>query len=324
MKPSFHARLINDRFEDPGLYVRVLREGRALMFDLGFTTSLSARDVLKTTDIFVSHTHVDHFIGFDSVLRVCLKKETPLRLYGPEGFIDRVEGKLKSYTWNLIGDYPLVLLISEVCGESVKRAVFRAEDAFRREDAAALPFHGTLLENSFFRVSAAILDHQIPCLAFSIEEDYHINIDRDRLNRMGLPVGPWLKDLKTAIRENMVERIFTIEGRKFLLSELKDVANITRGQKISYVVDALGSDENILKIIQLARGSDVLFIETYFLDEDKDRAKDRYHLTAKEAGRIAREAKVGRIEVIHFSPRYTDEPDELLKEAEREFRRPPS
>ena len=98
MKPSFHARLINSPFEDPGLYVRIIREGRALMFDLGFTTHLSSRDILKTSDIFVTHTHIDHFIGFDNVLRTCLKKETPLRLYGPRGFIDCIEGKLKSYT----------------------------------------------------------------------------------------------------------------------------------------------------------------------------------------------------------------------------------
>lgn len=321
MKPSFHARLINNRFEDPGLYVRVLRESRALMFDLGFTTSLSARDILKTTDIFVSHTHIDHFIGFDSVLRVCLKKETPLRLYGPEGFVDRVEGKLKSYTWNLIGDYPLVLHVSEVCHDLVKSAVFRAENSFRREEAGSLPFRGLLLEDSFFRISAAVLDHQIPCLAFSMEEDYHINIDRDRLNRMDLPVGPWLKELKTAIREKMVDRTFTIAGRTFSFSELKDIADITRGQKISYIVDALGSDVNIQKAVQLAKGSDMLFIETYFLDEDNDRAKDRYHLTAREAGRIAREAGVGRLEAMHFSPRYMDEPEKLLKEAEEEFRR---
>jgi ribonuclease Z len=321
MKPSFHARLINNRFEDPGLYIRILRESRALMFDLGFTTSLSARDILKTTDIFVSHAHVDHFIGFDSVLRVSLKKETPLRLYGPEGFIDRVEGKLKSYTWNLIGDYPLVLHVSEVCHDSVKLAVFRAENSFKREAAGTAPFHGVLLKDSFFRVTAAILDHQIPCLAFSIEEDYHINIDRDKLNRMNLPVGPWLKELKTAIRENLTDRIFIIDGKRFTFTGLKPVANITRGQKISYVVDVLGSDENIVKIVQLARSSDVLCIETYFLDEDKNRARDRYHLTAREAGRIAREAGVGKLEALHFSPRYMDDPDRLLKEAEEEFRK---
>ena len=321
MKPSFHSRLINNPFEDPGLYVRVLREGRALMFDLGFTANLSARDILKTSDIFVSHTHVDHFIGFDKVLRLCLKKENPLRLYGPKGFIDCIEGKLRSYTWNLIGDYPLVLHISEIDHNSIKHATFKAENSFKLEDMETSPFHAVLFKNSFFKVSTAILDHQIPCLAFSLEEDYHINIDKDKLNRIDLPVGPWLGELKTAIRENISDRPFTIDKRTFTFTELKDIANITRGQKITYVVDVLGSDENTTKIIQLAKGSDVLYIETYFLDKDKDRAKDRYHLTAKEAGRIAREAGVGRLEAMHFSPRYSDVPEELIREAEEEFKK---
>jgi ribonuclease Z len=321
MKPSFHSRLINGPFEDPGLYVRVLREGRALMFDLGFTANLSARDILKTSDIFVSHTHVDHFIGFDNVLRICLKKEDRLRLYGPKGFIDCVEGKLRSYTWNLIGDYPLVLHVSEIDHNSIKHVVFNAKNSFRREDMETSPFHPVLFKNSFFKVSAAILDHQIPCLAFSLEEDYHINIDKDKLNRIDLPVGPWLGELKTAIRENISDRLFTIDKRTFTYTELKDIANITRGQKITYVVDVLGSHENITKIIQLAKNSDVLYIETFFSDKDKDRAKDRYHLTAREAGRIAREAGVGRLEAMHFSPRYSDEPEELTREAEEEFKR---
>jgi ribonuclease Z len=322
MKPSFHARLINSPFEDPGLFVRVLREGCALMFDLGFTTNLSARDILKTSDIFVSHTHVDHFIGFDNVLRICLKKETPLRLYGPKGFIDCIEGKLKSYTWNLIRDYPLMLHIFEIDNNSIRKAAFKASNSFKRENMETSPFNTVLLRESFCRVSTAELDHQIPCLAFSIEEDYHINIDKDKLNRMDLPVGPWLGELKTAIRENRSDKIFTINGKTFTFTELKNIANITRGQKITYVVDILGSDENMKKIIQLAQGSDVLYIETYFSDNDKDRAKDRYHLTAKEAGRIAREAGVGRLEAIHFSPRYTNEPEVLIKEAEEEFRKP--
>lgn len=321
MKPSFHARLINGPFEDPGLYVRVVREGCALMFDLGFTTNLSARDILKTSHIFVSHTHIDHFIGFDNILRICLKKETPLRLYGPKGFIDCIEGKLKSYTWNLIRDYPLVLHIFEIDNNSIRKAVFKAANSFKLENMETASFNTVLLKESFFRVSTTILDHQIPCLAFSLEEDYHININKDKLNRLDLSVGPWLRDLKTAIRENRTDRSFTVNGKTFTFTELRNIADITRGQKITYVVDVLGSEENMKKILQLAQGSDVLYIETYFSDKDKDRAKDRFHLTSKEAGRIAREAKAGKLEVLHFSPRYADEPEVLIKEAEEEFKR---
>jgi ribonuclease Z len=321
MKPSFHVRPFNGPFDDPGLYIRVLREGRAMLFDLGFTTTLSPRDILKATEIFVSHTHIDHFIGFDNILRTSLKKESPLKLYGPAGFTDCVEGKLRSYAWNLIKDYPLIIEVDEVVNVSVRKTVFRAENSFAREDLGSVPFCGILMKDSLYTVCAASLDHQIPCLAFSLEEDYHINIDKSRLNKLGLPVGPWLSQLKAAVRENKDDSVFNIEGRTYTFSEIKGVADITKGQKLCYVVDVIGSEENIKKIIELAKDSDVLYIETYFLDEDKDRARDRYHLTAKEAGRIAREAGVGRLEAMHFSPRYMDGPERLKREAEEEFKR---
>ncbi|MEN8263984.1 MAG: ribonuclease Z, partial [Nitrospirota bacterium] len=137
------------------------------MFDLGSTENLSTRDILKTTDIFVTHNHIDHFIGFDNVLRVSLKRESPVNFYGPKGFISCVEGKLRGYTWNLISDYPLQINVSEVDGNLIKKAVFRARNSFQREDPETAPFKGILLAGSFFRVSAAILDHQVPCLGFS-------------------------------------------------------------------------------------------------------------------------------------------------------------
>jgi len=142
MKPSFHTRLVNSPFEDPCLYIRLLREGRALLFDAGFTTNLSAGDILKISDIFISHTHIDHFIGFDSILRLHLRREYPLRLYGPKGFIDCVEGKLRGYTWNLIGNYPLVIEVLEIHEKSLKKAIFRAKDAFMRKDLEEVLFDG--------------------------------------------------------------------------------------------------------------------------------------------------------------------------------------
>jgi len=321
MKPSFHVRPFNGPFDDPGLYIRFLREGRAMIFDLGYTNTLYPRDVLKTTEIFISHAHIDHFIGFDNILRSSLKKERPLKLYGPAGFTDCVDGKLRGYTWNLIEDYPLIIEVEEVAGGSVRKSVFRAENSFVREELGTKTFAGVLLNDALCTVRAISLDHQVPCLAFSLEEDIHINIDKARLSSLGLPVGPWLKQLKAAVREKNNDSVFTINGRTYTLKELNGVAGTTRGQKLSYVVDAIGSEENIRKIVELVKGSDVLYIETYFLDEDKERARDRYHLTAKEAGRIAREAGVGRLEAIHFSPRYSDDPMRLIQEAREEFGR---
>ena len=85
------------------------------------------------------------------------------------------------------------------------------------------------------------------------------------------------------------------------------------------VVDAVGSKKNMDKIIGLARGSDVLYIETYFLDEDRDRALERFHLTAKTTGMIAREAQVNHLVAMHFSPKYRSHRETPGDEATREF-----
>lgn len=65
MTPSFSPHLVNHPFGDPGLYVDIRWSRRALLFDLGDNVSLSATQLLRAQDIFISHTHMDHFIGFD-------------------------------------------------------------------------------------------------------------------------------------------------------------------------------------------------------------------------------------------------------------------
>ena len=90
---------------------------------------------------------------------------------------------------------------------------------------------------------------------------------------------------------------------------------ITPGQKISYVTDALYSEENARRIIELGAGSEVMFIEAPFLHEDVDSAARKYHLTARQAGMLAKKAGAKRMVLFHFSPKYKGEGDVLNKEA---------
>jgi len=60
----YGAALINDPFGDPGVYVECRYRHESLLFDLGDVHRLPPRKLLKVDYIFVSHTHMDHFIGF--------------------------------------------------------------------------------------------------------------------------------------------------------------------------------------------------------------------------------------------------------------------
>jgi ribonuclease Z len=320
MKPTFIHSLVNPPFEDPSLYVRIMRERRAFLFDIGTISRLNPGDLQKITDVFVTHTHIDHFIGFDLLIRALLRREFPLRVYGPSNIADCVEGKLKGYTWNLITEYPLKIEVFRVDGDTIASSHFDAENGFARIENGTRHFSGVLLKEPLFTVKAIQLEHQIPCLAFSAEEEFHINIDKASLTKEGLTVGPWLAALKEAIREKRSgETGFIVDNRKFTLKDLQEIAKITRGQKIAYVTDVSPDDENIRKITGFVRGVDTLYCEAYFMDKDSERAFNRFHLTAKIAGRIAREAEVKRLVVMHFSPKYRDGADSPEKEAIEEF-----
>src|SRR3569623_453920 len=98
MRPTFQADLENGVFGDPGVYVDLSYHNRAILFDIGDVTALPTRKLLRVSDVFVSHSHMDHFAGFDHLLRVCLGRDTGVRLYGPEKFIAQLEHKLAAYT----------------------------------------------------------------------------------------------------------------------------------------------------------------------------------------------------------------------------------
>lgn len=327
MPKTFQPRLVNGPFEDPSLYLLFGFHRRAFLFDLGANLSLAAKDLLKVSDVFVSHTHLDHFIGFDHLLRICLHRPRPLRLFGPSGIADNVEGKLRGYTWNLTEDYPFAIEVWEVEPDRKSSFWFRADRQFRREEVRQESFNGILLEEEEFFVSTAILDHRIPSLAFAVEEREKIQIRRERLEALGAEPGPWLKTLKRLIRagaEDPTKMWVPSEGggRFMTLGELKkELVLISRGEKVSYVVDALFSPENLSRIVSLVKGSDLLFCEASFLEKDKEQADLRYHLTARQAGEIARRAGVEELHVFHFSPRYALRSQELVREALEEFHR---
>ena len=206
MRPIFKPALVNEPFGDPGLYVDFKFEKRALLFDLGDLTALPPKKILRISDVFVSHTHMEHFFGFDRLLRLGLGREVSLRLYGSPGFAAQVEHKLAGYTWNLVENYPGDFVIDAWELDSQWRARgtrLRCRNRFSAEPLEAIFMPGgVLLDEPAFRVRAAFLDHDTPCLGFAVEEKIHVNVWKNRLAQLGLGVGPWLKELKDAVLRN--------------------------------------------------------------------------------------------------------------------------
>lgn len=335
MRPSFHPRLINDPFSDPGLFIPFLFEKRALMFDLGDLCSLSSKDLLKVSHVFVTHTHMDHFIGFDTLLRTLLGRDKTLHLFGPPDFFQHVEGKLAGYTWNLVSEYEndFVLKVNEVHQDKIYTKTYICQDRFKPKKApSSRPFSGNLLEEPSFSVHGALLDHRIPCLGLALTENFYVNIIKEGLKELGLPVGAWLNRFKAAIYQeenphsdfvvSWEEKGKATREKRFLLGELAEkIARISPGQKIVYITDVAATTENSRKIIELAKEANHLFIEAVFLDSEKDMAFKKYHLTAREAGELAGKAGVKSLQLFHFSPRYKHRADDLEREAKEAYER---
>lgn len=330
MRHPLEPQLVNDVFGDPGLHVDFRDERRALLFDLGDLTALPPRKLMRLSHVFVTHTHMDHFAGFDQLLRVVLGRKERLTLFGGPGFVDQVEHKLHAYTWNVVHRYEveLVLDVHElgVDGQG-RRARFSSRTRFAREPLAPWQPAGDLLhEDVACRVRARFVDHGMPCLAFAVEEKTQATIAKDRLAALGVATGAWLRELKRAVLDGAPDdtpielhwRDRDGEHRmRRPLAALRDIVIAARrGRRIGYVTDLRYTAANMETLSQLLAGADLLYIEAVFLDADAQHAARKNHLTARQAGQIARAIGARRVLPFHFSPRYEERAAELAAEVQ--------
>lgn len=318
MPPAFKPCLVNNSSGDPGLFISFSFHNRAIAFDLGDIYNLSSRNILKISHIFISHTHMDHFAGFDRLLRIILGREKTLYLYGPEGFLNNIKGKLSGYSWNLVENFSNQLIIhaTEISENNLISQKYILKNGFKpTSEPLKKPFlHHMIHNESSLKISTSILDHGIPSLGFALKEKFRVNIRKDALESLGLIPGKWLYQFKQAMFEKYdPELILKVPCAKNSITSLKnykfqDLVNqitiITEGQKIAYVADVAYTASNVEKIISLARGADHLFIESAFLEKDMGHAIAKRHLTARQAGEIAGIAGAKRFTLFHFSPRY--------------------
>ncbi len=265
--------------------VLLRREGDLFLFDGGEGTQVSLKRLnlkwKKISAIFVSHTHADHVTGLPGILMLSaqVERKEPLYIYGPPKIAEYIETSRK--VLDMYINYPIVV----------------------KEISAPCVVH----EGDDFKVRAFPLDHTKTCVGYTLEEaDRPGEFKPEKAYSLGLPAGPlWGK----------LQKGFSVQTPEGVTVNPEDVMGAKRkGRKFSFVTDTLYKDS----IAKEVSDSDLLICEGMFEEALIDQAREKKHMTAGQAGKIASDAKVKRMCLIHYSPRYTDRELQILLEEARE------
>lgn len=267
--------------------VLLRREGELFLFDCGEGTQVSLRRLAlrwkKISVILVSHTHADHVTGIPGILMLSsqVERNEPLYIIGPPRIREYVEASRRILDMYI--NYEIV--VKEVSGQE------------------------TVFEGEGYRICSRPLHHTKPCLAYCLEEDLRPGVfDPEAAQDLGVPRGPMWSTLQSGSAVRLSSGV-QVKPEQVMGPQ-------RMGRKFSFVTDTTW----VPGLSDFVRDSDLLICEGMFGEDLEEDAVDKKHLTATQAAQIALKGQVGRLGLIHYSPRYTErELKRLLHQARRIF-----
>ncbi len=232
--------------------------------------------------ILLTHGHLDHILGLGGLLSTFLRWEAidNLEIYGGRSTLDRVHDLL----------YGVVL----------------------RGNQPPMPLHlneikpGTFFEADDFTVTAFPVTHRGPdCLGYVFEGRARRPFLNEKATELGVPFGPERRDLVAG------KEISLPDDRRVTPDDV--LGPLQKGVKLVIVGDA-GRTDNLLDV---CRDADTLVIESTYLQEEADMAKQFHHLTARQGAELAVQAGVKKLILTHISRRYREK--DVIKEAQEVF-----
>jgi ribonuclease Z len=269
--------------------LRLPQRAELWLFDCGEGTQHQfLRSDLKISQlrrIFITHMHGDHIFGLMGLLASCglAGIGQPIDIYGPPGLDEYLNACVK---------YSYTHLANRVQVYTVRP--------------------GIIYEDEEFTVSCGLLHHRITAYGYLIQEkDRPGRFNVEKAKALGIPFGPLYGQLKSG------ETITLPDGRRIRGKDL--CGEKESGRKMVYCTDTVYCEN----AVELARGADLLIHEATFAHQDAQLAFERLHSTSTMAAQVALTARVKRLFMTHFSPRYFpgNSPDinNLLEEARAIF-----
>ncbi|MCL4261317.1 MAG: ribonuclease Z, partial [Anaerolineales bacterium] len=232
--------------------------------------------------ILLTHGHLDHILGLGGLLSTFLRWEAieELEIFGGRSTLDRVHDLLYGVVLRGV-QAPMPLKLTEVKP-------------------------GIIFEANDFSVSAFPVAHRGPdCFGYAFEEKARRPFLPEKADALGVPFGPERREL-VAGRE-----IALPDGRHIAPNEV--LGALQMGAKLVIVGDT-GKTSNLLEI---CRNADALVIESTYLEEEAEMAKQFAHLTARQSAELAVKAGVKKLILTHISRRYREK--DVLREAQAVF-----
>jgi ribonuclease Z len=263
--------------------VLLRREGELFLFDAGEGTQVSLRRLnlrwKKISVIFVSHTHADHVTGIPGLLMLSsqVDRDDPLYIIGPPRIAEYIETSRR--VLDMYINYEIV--VKEVTQP------------------------GVVYQGDGFRVRAFSLRHTKPCFGYTLEEEARPGeFYPEKAEALGVKRGPLWAQLQAG------GTVLAEDGSEVRPEEV--LGPPRTGRKFSFVTDTLAFPEIAAEVAD----SDFFVCEGMFERELIESAREKKHMTAEQAARIALAAKVKKLALIHYSPRYNElNLKQLLKEA---------
>lgn len=316
--------LVNGSAGDPVLYLDYPGADNALLFDGGDNAALPTARLGDLEAVFITHHHVDHFIGLDRIVRANMDRDKVLHLFGPAGTIRKVYDRITAYEYPYFPFQKIAVEVTELLPGVMRTAVLECTRHFPEPEVTEASWSGPVCyTNADLTVEAVPVDHTVPCLAFALAEKPGYHPDPARLAAGSLKPGRWVGEALKLLRAGADPATrLEIDGGSFAVGKLADLYFArSPGARVAYVVDTLWTDAVRPGLVKLARGAWRLYCDSFYAAAQLKQAQKYKHMVAGQAAELARLAKVEQLVLIHFANRYAGDYQPLLDEAAAVFPR---